>query len=106
LFQPNGSILTLEGQQLLDSIVPDLRRYGPVTLLVGSHTDGAIAAEDARQLTFQQALAVQQHLEPQLADVGLRWVTLGYGKTRPVVVGDAPGNQPRNQRIEIGLVQR
>ncbi len=106
LFEPEGSLLTPSGQQLLDSIVPDLRRYGPVTLLVGSHTDGAMNAEAARQLTFQQALAVQQHLEPQLADVGLRWVTLGYGKTRPVVVGDAPGNQQRNQRLEIGIVQR
>jgi OmpA-OmpF porin, OOP family len=106
LFEPEDSILTTAGQQLLDTIVPDLRRYGAVTLLVGSHTDGPLSAEQARQLTFQQALAVQQYLAPQLADTGHRWVSLGYGKTRPIVVGNLPGNQQRNQRIEIGIVPR
>lgn len=106
LFTPDGSLLTPAGEQLLDAIVADLRRYGPATLLVGSHTDGDLSAADARQLTFQQALAIQQYLAPQLEDLGGRWITLGYGKTRPVAIGDAPGTEQRNQRIEISIVPR
>ncbi|HIK45271.1 MAG TPA: OmpA family protein [Leptolyngbyaceae cyanobacterium M65_K2018_010] len=106
LFVPQSSRLTPAGQQWLDAIVPDLRRYGPVTLLIGSHTDGPLAADQARQLTFQQALAIQQYLAPQLEAEAIRWVILGYGKTRPTAVGEAAGTQARNQRIEIGIVPR
>jgi outer membrane protein OmpA-like peptidoglycan-associated protein len=105
LFEPESSLLTLAGKQLLDTIVPDLRRFGAVTFLVGSHTDGDISAEEARTLTFQQALAIQAYLAAQLEDTNSRWLTVGYGKARPTSVGDAPGTAARNQRIEIGIIR-
>lgn len=105
LFETGESLLTAEGRQLLDAVVPDLRRYGAVTFLVGSHTDGDLPAEEARQLTFQQALVIQTYLAAQMEETGSRWLSLGYGKTRPVAVGDAPGTEDRNQRIEIGIVR-
>ena len=105
LFEPGGSLLTPAGKQLLDAIVPDLRRYGSVTFLVGSHTDGDLEADEARQLTFQQSLAIQAYLAAQLEDTNSRWLALGYGKTRPIAVGDTPGTEARNQRIEIGIVR-
>lgn len=105
LFAPGSRLLTPTGKQLLDAIVPDLRRYGSVTFLVGSHTDGDLSAEEARTLTFQQSLAIQAYLSDQLEDTQSRWLTVGYGKTRPIAVGDAPGTETRNQRIEIGIVR-
>jgi len=105
LFEPGSSLLTPTGKQLLDAIVPDLRRFGAVTFLVGSHTDGDLSAEEARTLTFQQSLAVQAYLAAQLEDTNSRWLTVGYGKTRPTSVGDAPGTEARNQRIEIGIIR-
>ncbi|MBD1917781.1 MULTISPECIES: OmpA family protein [Cyanophyceae] len=104
LFAPGSSILTPSGQQLLDSIASDLRRYGAATLLVGSHTDGASSPDLASQLTLQQAVAVQQYLSPQLEGSGIRWVPVGYGQTRPTAVGTTPADQQRNQRVEIGIV--
>jgi OOP family OmpA-OmpF porin len=104
LFEPGSSILTGPGQQLLDSIAADLRRYGPVTLLVGSHTDPTIVTDGASQLTLQQSMAVQQHLAPQIE--GPRWVPLGYGYSRPRTTGTTPADQQRNQRVEIGVVPR
>ncbi len=103
LFEPGSSTLTAPGQQLLDAIVSDLRRYGAATLVVGSHTDSATAPEPASKLTLQQSLAVQQHLAPQLEGSGSRWVAVGYGSTRPIVT-DTGADQPRNQRVEIGIV--
>ncbi|MEB3290805.1 MAG: OmpA family protein [Leptolyngbya sp.] len=105
LFVPGSSLLTPTGRQWLDTIVPDLRRFGAVTVLVGSHTDGDLSAEDARTLTFQQALAVQTYLAPQLEDTNGRWLAVGYGKTRPLAVGDDPGAETRNQRLEIGIIR-
>ncbi|MGB3310441.1 MAG: OmpA family protein [Nodosilinea sp.] len=104
LFNPGSSTLTAPGQQLLDSIAPDLRRYGAATLLVGSHTDSTTAPEPASQLTLQQALAVQQYLDPQLEGSGSRWVAVGYGNSRPLTTGTDPAEQSRNQRVEIGIV--
>ncbi|MGB3200713.1 MAG: OmpA family protein [Nodosilinea sp.] len=102
LFEPGRSALTGPGQQLLDTIVPDLRRYGVATLVVGSHADST-APDTASQLTLQQSLAVEQYLAPQLEGSGSRWVVVGYGSTRPLVI--APGaDQQRNQRVEIGIV--
>lgn len=106
LFEPGGSLLTPAGKQLLDTIVPDLRQYPEATLLVGSHTASDKAPEADRRLTFQQAMAVQRYLDQQLAETGMHWVTLGYGQTRPRVIGTGPEAQQRNRRIEIGIVPR
>lgn len=103
LFEPGRSSLTGPGQQLLDTIAPDLRRYGVATLVVGSHTDGTTTSETASQLTLQQSLAVKQYLAPQLEGSGSRWVAVGYGSTRPLVI-DTGADQSRNQRVEIGIV--
>lgn len=105
LFEPDSSLLTPAGQQLLDAIVPDLRRFGAVTFLVGSHTDGALSAPEARRLTFQQSLAIQSYLAAQLGDTNSRWLAVGYGKTRPVALGNAPGTEARNQRVDIGIIR-
>lgn len=104
LFDPGGSLLTPAGQQLLNTIVPDLQRYPGATLLVGSHTDSDSEPQTDRKLTFQQAMAVQRYLDQQLGDLEMHWVTLGYGQTRPRVAGDSPQAQQRNQRVEIGIV--
>jgi len=106
LFEPGSSLLTPAGQHLLQTIVPDLRRYPQATLLVGSHTARGADPQSARKLSFQQAMAVQRYLEQQLGDTGVHWVTLGYGATRPRVASDRPDLQQRNQRVEIGIVPR
>lgn len=104
LFESGSSTLTAPGQQLLNAIVPDLRRYGVATLLVGSHTDSTTGPELASQLTLQQSLAVQQYMTPQLEGSGSRWVAVGYGNSRPLTTGADPVDRQRNQRVEIGIV--
>ncbi|WP_083887125.1 OmpA family protein [Nodosilinea nodulosa] len=104
LFEAGSSTLTAPGQQLLNTIVPDLRRYGVATLLVGSHTDTTTDPKLASQLTLQQALAVQQYLAQQLEGSRHRWVTVGYGNSRPLTAAPDPAAQGRNRRVEIGIV--
>lgn len=104
LFEPGSSTLTPAGEQLLETIASDLERYPAATLLVGSHTAGSEDPATSRDLTFRQALAVQQYLEPQLEGDRRRWVVLGYGQSRPRVISTSPDAQQRNQRIDIGIV--
>lgn len=106
LFEPGASALTPAGQQLLDTIVPDLQRYPNATLLVGSHTGSEQDPQAARKLTFQQSMAVQRYLAAQLEGTGVHWVTIGYGQTRPRAAGPSPEAQQRNRRVEIGIVPR
>lgn len=107
LFEPDSSLLTPAGQQLLTAVVPDLRRYPQASLLVGSHTAARGDNPAAnRTLSFQQATAVQGYLAQQLRDTDVHWVTVGYGQTRPRVVGNSPDAIQRNQRVEIGIVPR
>ncbi len=106
LFEPGSSTLLSAGEQLLDTIVSDLRQYPAATLLVGSHTAGPNDPTADRELTFRQAQVVQQYLEPQLASDRRRWVVVGYGQSRPRVISTSPEAQQRNQRIDIGIVPR
>lgn len=104
LFGPEGSLLTETGKQLLNTILPDLLRYPEATLLVGSHTASDNDDQADRQLTFQQALTVQRYLAQQLGDTSVRLVAIGYGQSRPRVVGSGPEFQTRNRRVELGIV--
>lgn len=103
LFAPGQAILTPSAERILDTILADLSRYPGATILVGSHSAGPEPPEQQRDLTFRQALAVQQYLAAQLNQEN-RWLPVGYGQSRPLVVGNTPAEQQRNQRIEIAIV--
>lgn len=105
LFAPEQSLLTPNAERILDTILPDLSRYPGATIVVGSYSDGSQPPSFYQDLTFKQALAVQQYLASRL-DEGYRWIPVGYGQTRPLIEGNAPSTQQRNQRIEIEIVPR
>lgn len=105
LFTPEQSLLTPSAERILDTILPDLSRYPGATIVVGSHSDGSQPPEFYQDLTFQQALAVQQYLASRLGE-SYRWVPVGYGQTRPLIEGNTQPAQQRNQRIEIAIVPR
>ncbi|MBD0334863.1 MAG: OmpA family protein [Cyanobacteria bacterium Co-bin13] len=105
LFTPEQAILTPSAERILDTLLADLSRYPGATLVIGSYSDGSRSAEVYRDLTFRQALAVQQYLESRLGE-GYRWVPVGYGQARPLVAGTSQAEQQRNQRIEIAIVPR
>lgn len=105
LFAPEQSLLTPSAERILDTILPDLSRYPGATIVVGSYSDGPQPPEFYQDLTFKQALAVQQYLASRLGE-NYRWIPVGYGQTDPLVTGSTPSAQQRNQRLEIGIVPR
>ncbi|NJL90711.1 MAG: OmpA family protein [Coleofasciculaceae cyanobacterium SM2_1_6] len=95
----DNNILRPESITLLSQIVNELRGISGTTIQVTAHTNlGGDAARD-RILSFQQAKAIREYLATQLGD-RFRFVTIGYGNTRPLTTTAAAGS-PENRRIEI-----
>lgn len=102
LFEQNNSTLRSEAGLILDKIVADLRSYPTSTIHIAAHTDGTGETEENRELSFRRAKAVEQYFARALGD-GYKWLTTGYGETRPLVANDTPVNQQRNRRVEIAV---
>lgn len=100
LFAPEQAELTLGGEQILETILPDLARYPNATIVVGGYGDAAETAVANREQTFTQALAVQRYLESRLGN-SYHWVSVGYGDVSPLTSEAA---SVRHRRVEIAIV--
>ncbi|PSN14797.1 hypothetical protein C7271_21400 [filamentous cyanobacterium CCP5] len=97
LFPTEQAELTLGGEQILETILPDLARSPSATILIGGYSDALSSPDANRERTFAQALSVQRYLESRLGD-DYHWVAIGYGETTPIAAGAA------GPRIEIAIV--
>lgn len=105
---PSDALFSTEGtlrpdEAILNSILTDLQRYPGASIQVSAHTDRQDAGTTDQDRSLEQAKAVQQYLSTQLK-AEMRWVTIGYGHSRPLVSDDSPENRQRNRRVEI-LIQ-
>nr|MBX2863625.1 OmpA family protein [Leptolyngbyaceae cyanobacterium MAG.088] len=82
----------------------DLAQYKNATILIGSHTDDQLEPSQSRALAFQQANTLRSYLAGNLPDH--RWVTVGYGQSRPITDNSTPQFRQRNRRIEIAIDRR
>ena len=104
LFAPGEARLLSTAPDLLNSIFADLDQYPNTTVLIGSHTDGAMEPSQSRTLAFQQANALRAYLAGNLPDH--RWITIGYGQNQPITDNSTPTLRQRNRRIEIAIDRR
>ncbi|MCW6035825.1 OmpA family protein [Spirulina subsalsa FACHB-351] len=101
LFNDNNQ-LSPEGSLLLDSIINDLSPHSRSTIRIAAHTDSQTSLEESRELSFQLANTVRQYLASELRG-RYRWVAIGYGQTRPLVLDNTEVNRQRNRRVEIAV---
>ncbi|MGF1458994.1 MAG: OmpA family protein [Leptolyngbyaceae cyanobacterium] len=99
LFAPAGSALQPDAQPLLESLLPELSRYPNATIVVGSYTDIATEQTTPTELSYQQAIAVQQYLSQRLGEDSVHWVTVGYGNSN---IGSTGGVQ-LSRRVTITI---
>lgn len=102
LFEAEGSQLRPSARAILDSIALDLRAYPGSRVQVGAHTESEDAPAVQRELTFEQATAVERHLRSVLGD-DYRWLSVGYGQTQPLTTDSTAVSRQRNRRIEITI---
>jgi outer membrane protein OmpA-like peptidoglycan-associated protein len=79
-----------------------VQAYEGSTIRVAAHTSGAQAPDEESEVALQLAKTVEQYLASALRR-RYRWVSVGYGSTRPLVAVDNLENQARNRRIEIAV---
>ena len=102
LFDGNQTLLRADASTILDKIVADLRNYPGSTIRIAAHTDMGREAEETRELSFRRAKAVEQYLSNALGNQ-YRWISVGFGDSRPIVTNDSIPNQQRNRRVEIAV---
>ncbi|NEQ42364.1 MAG: hypothetical protein F6K00_01900 [Leptolyngbya sp. SIOISBB] len=100
LFVPGQATLQPNAQPLLNNILPDVARYPDSTVVVGSYTDIETEGATPTDLSYQQAIAVQQYLAQSLGDETVHWVPVGYGNS---AIGSTGGVQ-LSRRITIAIV--
>ncbi len=97
IFDSNSNILRPESILLLSQVANELRGITGTTVQVTVHTNLSGEPNNDRRLSFQQAKAIREYFATQLGD-RFRFVAIGYGSTRPLVV---TSDRPENRRIEI-----
>ena len=100
LFVPGQATLQPNAQPLLNNILPDVARYPDSTVVVGSYTDIETEGATPTDLSYQQAIAVQQYLAQSLGDETVHWVPVGYGNS---AIGSTGGVQ-LSRRITLAIV--
>lgn len=99
-FESNSSQLNKSSTTELEQIVSLLKQNPQVVIEISAHTDdvGSDAYND--NLSQQRAKSVTTFL----AGKGIplkQLVSVGYGKTRPIVPNDSEENRRRNRRVEM-----
>jgi OOP family OmpA-OmpF porin len=93
------------GKALLDGLVGAINACPEAALHVAGHTDAAGRAGRNLTLSRLRARSVASYMIHKGIDGG-RFVTIGYGETRPVAPNDTPTNRAKNRRIEVAITGR
>ncbi|MEL6816707.1 MAG: OmpA family protein, partial [Cyanobacteria bacterium J06598_3] len=98
LFMPGQA--QLREAALLNQVLDQLVNYPEATIVVRSYSDDQANALDSRGYTLTQANALGDYLQSALPSQH-RWVTIGAGRSEPVVSNDNEVSRQQNRRIEI-----
>ncbi|NEO84362.1 MAG: OmpA family protein [Spirulina sp. SIO3F2] len=98
----NNRQLSRDGALILDAVIADLSQHEGATIRIAGHVDTESSPEANRELSFQMAQIVEQYLASSLRG-RYRWLAIGYGQTRPLIVEPGSPQAQRNRRLEIAV---
>lgn len=104
-FAHNSSVLESESAPLLESVAYIVERCPDLVIEVAGHTDSFGNSAYNMQLSRARAQSVVDYL----AGFGLsseRFVSRGYGETRPVASNSTNEGRGKNRRIEFSVIDR
>lgn len=87
---------------VLTSVSKVLKEFDKTVVDVGGHTDSTGSDQYNLQLSQRRAASVSGYLGAQ-GIAANRFVTQGYGETRPIASNDTPEGRAQNRRVEIVL---
>ncbi len=99
-FESGSTIITTDGQAVLDEAAAILEGVSGVTVEVGGHTDAQGSEVSNLTLSQGRADAVVEYLVGQGVDAALL-SGVGYGETEPVADNETAEGRQQNRRIEF-----
>lgn len=110
LFPEGAWVLSDQGKQTLDKLIPTLTEVKTGPIQVDGFTDNVPIGATMRrtfatnwQLSSARADAVVQYLQSEGVDPNLL-VAAGYGDTHPIAPNTTPQGRAKNRRIEVTIV--
>jgi phospholipid/cholesterol/gamma-HCH transport system substrate-binding protein len=105
LFEPGHSVLTAQGRQRLDQLVPWLEglKHKGSEVVVASYTDPGADPKFALTLSQKQSEAVCTYLKDQHAVHKMGWVS--KRPVTPIGLGTAPPPQPEKEKLPLPRVE-
>jgi OmpA-OmpF porin, OOP family len=104
-FEPGSGVLTQQGQNVLDQLLPVLRELPGRRFEVIGHTDSSGARSTNVALSLVRAESVRNYLARKGLPESL-FSASGVGPDRPVANNDSTDGRARNRRIEFRVVQQ
>ncbi|MCB2094765.1 MAG: OmpA family protein [Rhodobacteraceae bacterium] len=102
-FRTASAMLDSKSAPLLDSMVDIIERCPGLLIEISGHTDSDGSNATNQRLSDARAASVARYFQAKGIDKS-RFVTIGYGETRPVAPNDTSENKARNRRIEFAVV--
>ncbi len=102
-FEVDSSTITPEGIETIKKIANILKKYPNIKMEIGGHTDSDGDAEYNKKLSQERVDMVKK----ALVEFGLngdRFITKGYGESKPLVPNDTPENKAKNRRVEFKVI--
>jgi len=105
-FESGKSVLTIPGQDLLDSLCNSLAGRPIDSLITEGHTDSIGSDLSNQKLSKNRALTVANYIRKKLYMDKQLVVTRGWASDKPVADNRTPAGRQRNRRVEIFIYVR
>jgi len=102
-FASDSAELTANGRAVLDAVAT-AAEAAPGEILIGGHTDNQASQEYNLDLSLRRAEAVRDYLIANGMNAE-RFVTIGYGETRPIATNETAEGRQRNRRTEFHVLE-
>lgn len=100
LFPTNSSYLTDQAKEDIKGLVDEIKKQGPVKIVIEGHTDKTGTPEYNKWLSDKRAVSVK-NLAVSLGLPAESIQTKGYGDTKPVADNKTPEGRAKNRRVEL-----
>ena len=104
-FATGSDQLTDDSVYELDNLVNALNRFPNVKVEVAGHTDNTGSVDGNQVLSQQRAAAVGAYLSSK-GVANERFVTQGYGPTKPIETNDTEEGRQANRRTEFTIIEQ
>ncbi|MDA0748255.1 MAG: OmpA family protein [bacterium] len=105
LFDQGSSTLRPEAIRELDRAAAFIKRFGPSKVRIEGHSDNVGDEDFNLQLSEGRAKSVRNYLVSQAGFDENKFITVGYGESKPIAPNDTPEGQRKNRRFEIVIEQ-